>query len=223
MKVTIKLSGSLFNNPFREIRRLSRVITRLYRNEGIRFALVAGGGKIARTYISLGRKLGMDESSLDELGIAVTRLNARLIIAGLRDIAYPKVPSSLEELDLAFSTGKVVVMGGLYPGQSTNAVAALVAERIKSDLFLNTTNVEGIYDKDPSIYPNAKLFKQIGVEELKELLKDKAFVAGTYELLDPISVRVIERSKIKCIVLKYDPSLIEKAIKMGNVGTTIVV
>lgn len=223
MKVTIKLSGSLFNNSFRKIKKLSMVITRLYRNEGIRFALIAGGGKIARTYINLGRRLGMDESSLDELGIAITRLNARLIIAGLKDIAYPKVPSSLEELDLAFSTGKVVVMGGLYPGQSTNAVAALAAERIKSDLFLNTTDVDGIYDKDPNIYPDAKLFKQIRIEELKKLLEDKTFAAGTYELLDPISVRVIERSKIKCLVLKCDPNLIEKAIKMGNVGTTIVI
>lgn len=222
MKVVIKLSGSLFDSDVSEIVRLANLIKKLAQ-DGIRLVLVAGGGNEARKFIERGRFLGLDESTLDDMGIQVARLNAMLIIGGLGEVAYPNVPTTLKELSSAFETGKVIVLGGLHPGQSTNAVAALVAERIGADLFINATDVEGVYDKDPNLYPDAKLLSEIRLKELEKILRDKSARAGTYELLDPIALRILERSKLNCIIIKCTPEMIEKAIKGKKVGTKIVV
>ena len=63
--------------------------------------VVAGGGKIARHYISTARRFGSDEASLDIMGIEVSRLNARLMILALGDQAYPTVPGDLEQVSKA--------------------------------------------------------------------------------------------------------------------------
>ena len=220
--MVIKLSGSLFDSDILEITKLSELIKKLVR-EGVRFVLVAGGGAEARKFIKRGRRLGLDESTLDEIGIQVARLNAMLLIGGLGDLAYPSVPTTLEELTLAFETGKVVVLGGLHPGQSTNAVAALAAERVKADLFINATDVDGVYDRDPDLYPSAKLLSEIDLKELKRILGRTSTKAGTYELLDPIALRIIERSKLKCIIVRCKADIIEKAIKGEKVGTVVVI
>jgi uridylate kinase len=221
-KVVIKLSGSVFDNVIENLNSLSKLIHKLY-NEGYKIILVTGGGKEARKFIEIGRALGMDEAGLDEVGIEVSRLNARLVIASLGDLGYPYVPRSLDEVIKAFVTDRVVVLGGLYPGQSTNAVAAIVAEKLHADVYLNTTDVEGVYDKDPRTHPDAKLIKRITIKELENLLRVYSVKAGTYELLDPIALRIIERSKIRCLVMKYDTELIEKAIKGEIVGTLVEV
>ena len=114
---------------------------------GVQPVVVSGGGIIARHYVNLARSLGSDESSLDIMGIEISRLNAMLLSAALGDSVYPVIPSSLEEISIACESGKIIVSGGLHPGQSTeNATAALICEKIKADRFLNATDVDGIYD-----------------------------------------------------------------------------
>ena len=218
----IKLSGSLFDSEISEIVKLASLIKKFVQ-DGVSLVLVAEGGREARKFIERGRLLGLDESTLDEMGICIARLNAMLLIGGLGEMAYPKVPTTLEELSSAFETGKVVVLGGLHPGQSTNAVAALAAERIKADLFINATDVEGVFDKDPNLYPDAKLLPEIRLEELEEILRNKSARAGAYELLDPVALRILGRSKLKCLIVKCKPEIIEKAIKGEKVGTKVVV
>lgn len=222
MKIVIKVSGSIFDSEIHEIIKLANLIKRLVQS-GIGIVLVTGGGAEARKFIEKGRSLGLDESTLDEMGIQITRLNAMLMIGSLGEFAYPTVPITLAEVSDAFRSGKVVVLGGLHPGQSTNAVAALVAERIKADLFINATSVEGVYDKDPNLYPDAKLFSKIEIGELEKILRDKSIMAGAYELLDPLALRIIKRSKLKCVIVKCTPEMIEKAIKGEEVGTRIMV
>ena len=221
-KVVIKLSGSVFDDAVENLNRLSKLIYKLH-DEGYKIVLVTGGGKEARKFIEIGRVLGMDEAGLDEVGIEVSRLNARLVIASLRELGYPHVPRTLDEVVKASITDRVIVLGGLHPGQSTNAVAAIVAERLHADMYLNTTDVEGVYDKDPRTYSDARLVKRITTKELEGLLRTYPAKAGTYELLDPVALRIIERSKIRCLVMKYDIELIEKAIKGENVGTLVEV
>src|SRR3990170_4592526 len=112
--------------------------------------IVAGGGNIARHYITHARSSGADESTLDELGIEVSRLNAKLLIYALQNRAYPHPPTTLQEVRHAVDSGLIVIAGGLHPGQSTNGTAALIAEKIKASEFLNATDVDGIYDSDPN-------------------------------------------------------------------------
>ena len=116
----------------------------------------------------------------------------------------------------------IVVTGGLHPGQSTNGTAALIAEKVQAEQFLNATDVDGVYDKDPNKFKTAKKFKRIELKNLKSMLVHEDSVAGGYDLMDIVALKIIERSKIKTRILKANPKMIEKAIKGGNIGTEIV-
>ncbi len=185
--------------------------------------IIAGGGNIARHYISHARLSGADESTLDELGIEVSRLNAKLLIYALKNRAYPHPPTTLQEVKHAVDSGLIVVAGGLHPGQSTNGTAALIAEKTKAAIFLNATDVDGIYDSDPNKNKKAKKFKRIDLKKLRSLLVREDSVAGGYDLMDIVALKVIERSKIKTVVLNSDLKNLEKAIKGVSVGTEIII
>jgi uridylate kinase len=204
-----------------ELKRYARMLSKI--SEKVQPIVVAGGGKLARHYISTARSLGSDEASLDILGIEVSRLNARLMIIALGDQAYPVVPEDLEQVSKAVTASRIVVTGGLHPGQSTNATAALIAEKVKASKFLNATDVNGIYDSDPNKNEDARLFNEITVKRCIDLLASEDSAAGGYDLLDIVALKVIERSKIPTVVLKSDPAVIKKAISHTAVGTRIIV
>lgn len=222
-RVAIKLSGSIFSEQRNEdtIKRYAEMLTDI--SIDVQPIVIAGGGKIARHYINLARYLGSDEASLDIMGIEVSRLNAKLLIIALGEQAYSQVPKNLEEVTIAAESGKIVIVGGLHPGQSTNATSALIAEKVRASRFLNATDVDGIYDLDPNISRNAKLLNEITVSECMEILKNGSSMAGTYDLMDIVALKVIERSKIPTKVLRSDITNIKNAIiGTHHIGTEIV-
>lgn len=222
-RVAIKLSGSIFSEQRNEdtIKRYAEMLTDI--SIDVQPIVIAGGGKIARHYINLARYLGSDEASLDIMGIEVSRLNAKLLIIALGEQAYSQVPKNLEEVTIAAESGKIVIVGGLHPGQSTNATSALIAEKVRASRFLNATDVDGIYDLDPNISRNAKLLNEITVSECMEILKNGSSMAGTYDLMDIVALKVIERSKIPTRVLRSDITNIKNAIiGTHHIGTEIV-
>jgi len=221
-RIVIKLSGSIFSQDTNHdsIKDYAQMFIDISNN--IQPIVIAGGGKIARHYIDLARSLGSDEANLDIIGIEVSRLNAKLLIAALGDQAYSQVPKNLEEVAIAVASGKIVIAGGLHPGQSTNATSALIAESSKASGFVNSTDVDGIYDSDPNLNPNARLFKEITVNECMEILRAERTVAGTYDLMDIIALKVIERSKIPTRVIRSDVGNIRDAIDGKDIGTKII-
>lgn len=219
-RVVIKLSGRIFGDDAAdELKKYRRLLQDI--SSRVQPVVVAGGGKVARHYIGIARGFGSDEASLDIMGIEVSRLNARLLIAALGDHAYPGVPVDLEQMGKAAVGGKIVVTGGLHPGQSTNATAALIAEKVKAKMFLNATDVDGIYDSDPNKNKGAKIFHEITVKQCLELLSSENSAAGAYDLMDIVALKVIERSKIPTVVLKSDPVIIKNAIAGKATGTRI--
>ncbi|KAG2479747.1 MAG: Uridylate kinase [Nitrosopumilales archaeon] len=221
-RIVIKLSGKVFGmDNTKTLKDYARFLVKI--SKFCQPVIVAGGGNIARHYISHARSSGADESTLDELGIEVSRLNAKLLIYALKHKAHPHPPTTLQEVRHAVDSGLIVVTGGLHPGQSTNGTAALIAEKIKADEFLNATDVDGIYDSDPNKNKKAKKFKRIDLKKLRSLLVREDSVAGGYDLMDLVALKVIERSKIKTRVLKADLKEIEKAIKGNSVGTEIII
>lgn len=221
-RIVIKLSGNIFNQDTNHdsIKNYAQMLIDISNN--VQPIVIAGGGKIARHYIDLARSLGSDEANLDIIGIEVSRLNAKLLIAALDDQAYSQVPKNLEEVAIAVASGKIVIAGGLHPGQSTNATSALIAETSKASGFVNSTDVDGIYDSDPNVNPNARLFKEITVNECIEILRAERTMAGTYDLMDIIALKVIERSKIPTRVIRSDVGNIRDAIDGKDIGTKII-
>jgi uridylate kinase len=219
--IVIKFSGKVFGvENIKILKDYARFLVKLSKTH--QPIIVAGGGKIARHFISHARSSGADESTLDELGIEISRLNAKLLIYALKDKAYPHPPTSLKEAKNAVDSGLIVVAGGLHPGQSTNGTAALIAEKVKAVAFLNATDVKGIYDSDPNKSKKAKLFKTIELKKLRGMLVKEDSVAGGYDLMDIVALKIIERSKIKTRVIQSDIKTLEKAIKGLAVGTEIV-
>ena len=220
-RIVIKLSGRIFGMD--NVKVLKDYASFLVKISKIcQPIVIAGGGNIARHYISHARSSGADESTLDELGIEISRLNAKLLIYALKNKAYSHPPTTLQEVKHAVDDGLIVVAGGLHPGQSTNGTAALIAEKIKAEQFLNATDVDGVYDRDPNKFKRAKKFKQIELKNLKNMLVHEDSIAGGYDLMDIVALKIIERSKIKTRILKADIKIIEKAIKGADVGTKIV-
>jgi uridylate kinase len=222
--VVIKLSGSIFNinTTSKILKEYAQLLLEIQTK--IQPVVVAGGGIIARHYVNLARSLGSDESSLDVMGIEISRLNAMLLSAALGDSVYPIIPSNLEEMSIACQSNKIIASGGLHPGQSTNATAALICEKIKANRFINATDVNGIYDSDPNKNPKAKLIKEIAIKKCLNLLNNGSTMAGTYDLMDIVALKVIERSKIPTWVIKSDPKIIKNLImKSSQTGTKIIV
>ena len=220
-RVVIKLSGRIFSmDNAKMLKDYASFLVKI--SKICQPIIIAGGGNIARHYIAHARSSGADESTLDELGIEISRLNAKLLIYALKNKAYSHPPTTLQEVRHAVDDGLIVVTGGLHPGQSTNGTAALIAEKINAEQFLNATDVDGVYDKDPNKFKNAKKFKRIELKNLKNMLVHEDSLAGGYDLMDIVALKIIERSKIKTRILQADIKTLEKAIKGMDVGTEIV-
>jgi len=222
--IVIKLGGHAFS-PKPQVDKLAnyRDVFLKLKSDGNRLVIVAGGGAYARFFIQAARSLGSSEASCDELGIKISRINAELLILALGEEAYPTVPKSIEELKTAVSTGKIVVSGGMFPAQSTDAVSAIAAELIHAEMLVKATDVEGIYTSDPRKDPKARKIDEISVNDLKRMLSGKDVEAGEYELLDPQALKIIIRSKIPTVIIDgRDPENILKAVKGSRIGTRIV-
>jgi len=204
----IKIGGSLLFTKNKEINS-SKIaeFCKIFKSRKYTGTLViiCGGGLLAREYIDAVRSFNGSEALCDIFGIEISRINSKLIIASFQDFAYPLVPSSIEELSTALLFKKIIVMGGLQPGQSTTSVALEVAEFIGAENLIILTDVEGIYDKDPKKFTDAKLLKHLDYDQLQELIlnitNDKQAAAGEYRIFDTVSLQILKRSDIRVIVM----------------------
>ena len=220
-RIVIKLSGRVFGmDNVKILKDYAEFLVKI--SKICQPIIIAGGGNIARHYISHARLSGADESTLDELGIEISRINAKLLIYALKNKAYSHPPTTLQEVKHAVDDGLIVVAGGLHPGQSTNGTAALIAEKIQAEQFLNATDVDGVYDMDPNRFKKAKKFRRIELKNLKNMLIHEDSIAGGYDLMDIVALKIIERSKIKTRIINANPKTIEKAIRGDDVGTKII-
>ena len=153
----------------------------------------------------------------DLIGIKATRLHAQTVLTAMDD-SYPEVPETPDEVKKASETGLNIVMGGLVPGYSTDAVAATVAELLDAELYIATT-VDGIYTDDPEEDPDAEKFEEITVEELLDITGGYN-EPGTYSVIDESAVRLIDRSNIKTKIFKATLQNIENPERAS--GTEIV-
>ncbi|MDG6907270.1 MAG: UMP kinase [Nitrososphaerota archaeon] len=224
--IVLKLSGSLFFSE--EFENVVNSIRRVFdKRDDIRLVVVTGGGQVAREYIAVAKSLGVDQASQDELGIKGSQINASVLIKALDGLASSLLPTSLTELVEVFEISsrkkKIVVCGGLQPGQSTNAVAALVSEKLSADVFINATDVDGVYTKDPRKFRNAKLLTTVTTERLASILESESMNAGAYDLMDPIALKLIKRSKIQTWITKCDGSTIWSILGNNKMSGTRIV
>lgn len=225
MKVVVSIGGSvLVPEPGADrVAEYAAVIEDLVA-EGCRIGAVVGGGGVAREYIAAARDLDANEIELDQLGIDVTRLNARLLIAALSEESVTAPALDYEEASEGLRRDDVCIMGGVAPAQTTDAVGAALAEYIDADLLVYATSVPGVYSADPNEDEDATKYDALSAGELVDAIAGLEMNAGASAPVDLLAAKIIERSGMHTIVLDgTDPDRIARAVRHGDhEGTTIV-
>jgi uridylate kinase len=110
--------------------------------------------------------------------------------------------------------GIIVVMGGVTPGQTTDAVAAILAEYLRADLLTIATSVDGVYSADPNYDPTAVKFDKISPGKLINIVMAIEMKAGSKSPVDPVAAKIIERCKLDALVMDArDPIQLGKVLE----------
>ena len=182
-RVMLKISGEAlsgangFGFDFEVVGRIAREVKTLV-DMGVEVGLVVGGGNIWR-----GRTgEGMDRTTADHMGMLATCINALALQDALEGIGVmTRVQTAIEMKEIAepfirrravrhLEKGRVVIFGaGLgNPYFSTDTAAALRAAEIEADVILLAKNVDGVYDKDPNKFADAKKYDKLTYMEVIE-------------------------------------------------------
>lgn len=223
MRVVFRIGGSVVASPINtELMSKYIEILQALNVQGHEIVVVVGGGALAREFIGIARNLGLEMQAQDEVAISVSRLFAQLFLKKFGDAACGKVSVTLEDAAECLTDGKIVVMGGLKPGITTDTVAALVAERVNADLMVKGTDQDGVYNKDPRKHPDAVKLDHLSLEELAGVFSESQHKAGIHQIIDPEAVKVLKRKRVKLIVVNgFKPENIVAAVKGEKVGTVI--
>ena len=217
MKIVIAIGGSILLKEYdcKKFQEYSAILKDLSKEHEL--FVVVGGGKPAREYIGVVRDLGAGEAQCDDIGIEVTRINAKLLLSALGDAAYQRVPHNFQEALEFSASGKIIVMGGTEPAHSTDA------EYINADKLINLTSVDGMYTKDPNKFDDAELVPEISATDLLEFLSGKDVKAGTYEFFDTTAVQMIKRSNLETVITNgFEPENLIKAVNGEEIGTKVI-
>lgn len=168
--------------------------------KGKKFLILAGGGRICRTYQRAGREVAnLSDDALDWIGIEVNRLNAHLLrwIFGAR--SYESVPT-FEKFPRKLKAPITVAVGGIGPGGSSDSVSVSYAQKLGVRTIVNLTNVAGVYDRDPNKFKNAKLIPHLTWKEFTRQFGSKRS-PGQHKPFDPSTAKLASRLGVKVVIM----------------------
>ncbi|MBS9775980.1 MAG: UMP kinase [Fusobacterium sp.] len=230
-KILLKLSGEalLGNQEFgissEVIASYSRQIKEIV-DMGVEVSIVIGGGNIFRGLS--GEAQGVDRVTGDHMGMLATVINSLALQNSMEKLGLPtRVQTAIEMPKIAepfikrkaqrhLEKGRVVIFGAGTgnPYFTTDTAAALRATEMNVDVVIKATNVDGVYDKDPNKFDDAKKYEQVSYNEV---------LAKHLKIMDATAISLCRENKIPIIVFN---SLIEgnlKKVIMGeNIGTTVL-
>ena len=190
---------------------------------GVEVAIVVGGGNFWR-----GRSSGkMDRTRADHMGMLATTINALALCDALEQLEVPvRVQTAIAMHEVAepyirnravshLSKGRVVIFGcGTgNPFCSTDSAAALRACEIDADVIFKATNVDGVYDSDPKLNPNAVRYDEISLAEVVE---------KRLHVMDTTAAAMCLENNIPIFVFNLnDPDNIVRAVQGERIGTIV--
>jgi uridylate kinase len=230
-RIVLKLSGEAMqergardNISLTVVRDIAERIKEV-RDLDVQVAIVIGGGNIWRGLSASYR--GMDRTTADYMGMLATVINALALRSTLdhmgvetrvqtaidmRNVAEPFILGrAIRHLEL----GRIVIFaaGTGNPYFSTDTTAALRASEIRADVILKATKVDGVYDRDPKKYPDAKRFERLTFSEA---------LAKRLQIMDSTAFSLCMDNKIPIVVFDmYKPGSIRDAVLGRNVGTLV--
>lgn len=193
---------------------------------GVQIAIVPGGGNIFRGLA--GAKEGMDRATADYMGMLATVFNSLALQDALEKIGIvARVQTSIAMKEIAepyirqkanahLEKGRVIILGagtGL-PYITTDTAAALRGLELKCDAVFKATKVDGIYDDDPMINSNAKMFKKLTYNEI--LHNDKIFI------MDDSAISLCKNGRLSLVVFNINTKGNLRRVLIGEpVGTVV--
>ena len=201
--VVLSLGGSLIipnNVDSNFLKKFKRLILQNTRSH--KFIIVCGGGSIARKYIAALRAEGLNERWQSFAGISATRMNARFMSYFFNKDPEFGIPHTMETLNKYIKKHDVVFCGALEykPRQTSDSTAAEIAAHFKT-IFINLTNVRGLYDKNPKEHKDAKFIPRISWKELWKMSNKNKYKPGQHFVIDQTASGIILRHKIPTYVL----------------------
>ncbi len=227
-RVILKVSGEAlagvngFGFDFDIVKRITLEVKDLV-EMGVEVGLVVGGGNIWR-----GRSgEGMDRSQADHMGMLATCINALALQDSLEQSGVmTRVQTAIEMKEIAepfirrravrhLEKGRVVIFaaGTGNPYFSTDTTAALRAAEIEADVILLAKKVDGVYDKDPYKYSDAKKYDKLNYIEVLE---------KGLQVMDSTATSLCMDNNIPILVFGLEePGNIKKAISGEKIGTLV--
>ena len=196
-------------------------VTRL----GTQLGVVVGGGNIFRGLAASAR--GMDRIQADYLGMLATLFNAVAIRETLLRVKVPAVVFSALPLPALAETyypqaarreveaGKVLLLaaGTGNPYFTTDTAAALRASELGADLILKATQVDGVYDDDPRLNPQARLYTEMEYDQ---------YLQGRLEVMDATAISLARENNIPIVVFNgMIKGHLKKIVTGSSIGTLI--
>ncbi|MBI4085334.1 MAG: UMP kinase [Candidatus Liptonbacteria bacterium] len=199
--IVIALGGSIMYPEAIDIsflKKFRKFILKRLRN-GIRFIIVAGGGRIARIYQEAAHRVSkISDEDKDWLGIHSTRANAHLLRTIFKDIADPVVIDSHGKMKAL--KYPVTIASGWRPGWSTDYISIAIADRFKAGETVIAGKPAHVYDKDPHKYKNAKAIREISWSKYRRLIPKK-WKPGLHSPVDPVGAALAEKKRITAIII----------------------
>ena len=230
-RVALKLSGESFADPAlaygidpATVRRVAGEIAAA-RAEGHEIAVVVGGGNIFRGLSSAAE--GMARADADYMGMLATVMNALALREGLESAGCPaRVQTAIRIEQVAepyirlrairhLEKGRVVIFAGGTgnPFFTTDTTAALRAAEIGAEAVLKATKVEGVYDADPVLHPDARLFAELSYREVLE---------RGLRVMDATAITMCRENDLPIRVFNISvPGNIARAVRGERVGTLV--
>lgn len=189
---------------------------------GVEVAVVVGGGNFWRGRTSE----GMDRTTADYIGMLATVMNALALQAALENIDVPtRVQTGIEMRQIAepyirrravrhLEKERVVIFGSGTgnPYFSTDTAAALRAAEMDAEVILLAKNVDGVYDKDPKVYEDAKMFEKLTYLDV---------IQRELKVMDSTATSLCMDNKIPIKVFELTTENILRAVYGENIGTTV--
>lgn len=195
-------------------------------DSGLEVAIVNGGGNIWRGLS--GSRKGMNRATADYMGMLATVINSLALQDALESVGVPsRVQTAIEMRQVAepyirlrairhMERARVVIFaaGTGNPYFSTDTTAALRAAEIEADAILMAKKgVDGVYDSDPKLNPDAKMFTNLDYIEV---------IQRQLNVMDSTAISLCMDNHIPIVVFNIDkPGNILKAAKGEDIGTLV--
>lgn len=184
------------------------------------FYIYVGGGKTARVYQKALLEFGAKDKERDWIGIAASRMNAEIVKHVFSENVFSEVV--IDPTKKIKTVKKIIVGAGYKPGWSTDYVSVLSAKVNGIKTIINLTNIDYVFDKNPTKFPDAKPLKEIDWKNFERIVGNK-WSPGLSMPFDPRAAKLAARLKIKVIVIngKYLERLEDFLNNKDFIGTTI--